>query len=263
MGKTERLAAILDMVSERRHVSVEEIVSQLGVSPATARRDLDLLSDRQLLLRTRGGGVRHDSVSYDLPFRYKKGQFSEAKETIARAASGLVLRGDVVGLCGGTTTTAIASHLSGREDLTNGEPGVSLTVVTNALNIATQLAVRPHMKVVVTGGVVQPRSYELVGPYTDGVLSQITMDIALLGVNGIDPKVGATVFDESEAHINRLMAERATRAVIVATSQKIGRRAFATMGGPHLYDTLITDAGISSDAVKAFEDMGVTVIIAR
>jgi DeoR family transcriptional regulator of aga operon len=115
---------------------------------------------------------------------------------------------------------------------------------------------------VVTGGVVHARSYELVGPYSDVVLEKITMDIAFIGVNGIDPVVGATVHDEGEASVNSLMARRATRAIVVADSSKIGRKAFATLSGPTILTTLITDDGITAEQRAAFREQGVDVIVA-
>ncbi len=76
-------------------------------------------------------------------------------------------------------------------------------MVTNALNIAAELAVRQHIKIVVTGGVARPQSYELTGPLAIGVLEQVTLDIAILGVDGIDPVAGATAHHEGEASTNQ------------------------------------------------------------
>ena len=98
--------------------------------------------------------------------------------------------------------------------------------------------------------------------YSDVVLEKITMDIAFIGVNGIDPIVGATVHDEGEASVNSLMARRATRAVVVADSSKIGRTAFATLGGPKVLTTLITDDGITDEQRAAFVEHGIDVIVA-
>jgi DeoR family transcriptional regulator of aga operon len=201
-------------------------------------------------------------VAYDLPLRFKKEQHAEEKRAIAQAASALVPRGSVVGLCGGTTSTAVATALGSRPDVAEPSPRSTLTVVTNAINIAAQLLMRPQIKVVMTGGVVQPRSYELVGPYTDSVLGQITLDFAFIGVNGLDPRLGPTVHDEHEAAVNALMAQRAERAVIVADSSKIGRRAFASVAEPGTFDTLITDDGITTSQRSAFEDAGLRVIVA-
>lgn len=261
MNRAERLNAVLDLLAETGQIEVEDIVAKLDVSAVTARRDLDALASRQLLTRTRGGAVGQ-SVAYDLPIRYKREQHAPEKLRIAQAASALVPRGSVVGLCGGTTSTAVASVLGSRPDLMEPSPHPNLTVVTNAINIAAQLVMRPQIKTVVTGGVVHARSYELVGPYSDVVLERITMDIAFIGVNGIDPVVGPTVHDEGEASVNSLMARRATRAVVVADSSKIGRTAFATLGGPTILSTLITDDGITAEQRAAFVERGVEVIVA-
>lgn len=261
MNRAERLNAVLDLLAETGQIEVEDIVAKLDVSAVTARRDLDALASQQLLTRTRGGAVGQ-SVAYDLPIRYKREQHAPEKLRIAQAASALVPRGSVVGLCGGTTSTAVASVLGSRPDLMEPSPHPNLTVVTNAINIAAQLVMRPQIKTVVTGGVVHARSYELVGPYSDVVLERITMDIAFIGVNGIDPVVGPTVHDEGEASVNSLMARRATRAVVVADSSKIGRTAFATLGGPTILSTLITDDGITAEQRAAFVDRGVEVIVA-
>lgn len=261
MNRAERLNAVLDLLAETGQIEVEDIVAKLDVSAVTARRDLDALASQQLLTRTRGGAVGQ-SVAYDLPIRYKREQHAPEKLRIAQAASALVPRGAVVGLCGGTTSTAVATVLGSRPDLMEPSPHPNLTVVTNAINIAAQLVMRPQIKTVVTGGVVHARSYELVGPYSDVVLEKITMDIAFIGVNGIDPVVGATVHDEGEASVNSLMARRATRAVVVADSSKIGRTAFATLGGPEVLTTLITDDGITAEQHAAFVEQGVEVIVA-
>ncbi|SEB38051.1 transcriptional regulator, DeoR family [Paramicrobacterium humi] len=261
MNRSERLMAVLDLLAENGQLEVDDVVTALDVSPATVRRDLDTLAAQNLLTRTRGGAVGH-SVSYDLPLRYKRGQRADEKAAIARAASALVRPGDIVGLCGGTTSTAVASELATRGDLQSSSGAPGLTVVTNAINIASQLALRPHIKVVVTGGVVHARSYELTGPYADHVLGQLGIDIAFIGVNGIDPAFGATVHDEGEARVNQLMAERAANAVVIADSLKLGRRAFASVAPISTFRTLITDAGLSDEQRAAFVACGIDVKIA-
>ena len=165
----------------------------------------------------------------------------------------------VVGLSGGTTTTAIAAALAARDDLAAG-PGI--TVVTNAVNIAAQLATRPDIKVVVTGGVIHSRSYELVGPFVEQLLRGVRLDIAFIGVNGMDAAAGATTQDEREAAVNRMMAERARRAVVVTDSSKIGTVAFAAVGGPELFPVLLTDDGSDDAALAAFRDAGYEVMTA-
>lgn len=261
MDRSQRLSAVLDLLAETGRITVEEMVERLGVSPATARRDLDALAGQHLLTRTRGGAVTH-SVAYDLPIRYKNLQNADAKAAIARTASALVPRGAVVGLCGGTTATAIAEAFMARADIMETAPDPGLTVVTNAINIAMQLVVRPQIKTVVTGGVVHSRSYELVGSYTDGVLGQVSLDFAFIGANGLDPDFGPTSHDEREAAVNALMASRATRAVLVVDSRKLDRRAFASIGEASLFHTVITDSGLTDEQRTRLLDAGYDVIAA-
>lgn len=257
MKRAARLNAILDLLAAQGEVTVEELVDRLDASAATTRRDLDTLAEQRLLTRTHGGAVAQ-TVAYELPVRYKSHLRTQEKAGIARVAAGLVAPGAVVGLSGGTTTTAIAAALAAREDLA-ADGGI--TVVTNAVNIAAQLATRPDIKVVVTGGVIHSRSYELVGPFVEQLLRGVRLDIAFIGVNGMDAVAGATTQDEREAAVNRTMAERARRAVVVTDGSKLGREAFSAVGGVDLFGTVITDQGADAAALDALRAAGYTVLL--
>lgn len=258
MDRHERLSALLELLAEGGKLDVETVAEQLSVSSATIRRDLDHLAGQQLLTRTRGGAVTNN-VAYDLPLRYKTARHAAEKERIGRAAAVLADRGYVVGLNGGTTTTEVARSLALRADLTDAGGERSLTIVTNALNIASELAVRPHVKIVVTGGVARPQSFELTGPLGTRILDEITMDMVFLGVDALDPGQGALAHNEGEASINRLMAARAKRVVVVADSSKLGQHAFAQICPITTVHTLITDTGVTTDTVRRFEAAGVSV----
>ncbi|WP_105972608.1 DeoR/GlpR family DNA-binding transcription regulator [Streptomyces geranii] len=257
MSRDARWKSLLELLVERGRLEVEEVAAELAVSTATIRRDFDQLAEQQMLVRTRGGAVVH-GVSYELPLRYKTARRASEKQRIARAVAGLVAPGEAVGLTGGTTTTEVARALAERGDLAVGSP--ALTIVTNALNIANELAVRPQFKIVVTGGVARPQSYELIGPLADGVLGQITIDLAVLGVVALDVTHGAAANDEAEAAINRLLCERAGRVVVAADSSKLGQRAFARICAVEAVDTLVTDTAADEEMVGRFEEAGVRVI---
>ena len=135
MRQAERLETILEWLSGNGSVNVADISDELGVSAATVRRDLDLLERQRLLARTHGGAVAQ-GVFYELPLRYKGGRHKEEKLRIAREAAMRVAAGHAVGLTGGTTTTEVARALVDHQ---------RLTLVTNALNIASEMAVRPNL----------------------------------------------------------------------------------------------------------------------
>ena len=261
MRRHDRLSGMLEVVGERGKVAVEELSDELGVSTATVRRDLDHLAEQQLLTRTRGGAVANH-ISYDLPLRYKSARNAPEKSRISRAVAMLAEQGSVIGLNGGTTTTEIARALATRSDLEHRPGRPALTVVTNALNIANELAVRQHIKLVVTGGVARPRSFELTGPLATAVLGDMSMDLLVLGVDAVDAVGGAFAHNEGEANINRLMVERSERVVVAADSSKLGRRAFARICSIGKVDVLATDGDTPAALRSAFESAGVEVLTA-
>ncbi|WP_405860903.1 DeoR/GlpR family DNA-binding transcription regulator [Streptomyces sp. NBC_00090] len=264
MSKQERWSRLLELLAVEGKLDVDGAAAAVDVSPATIRRDLDELAEQRLLVRTRGGAIAH-GVSYELPLRYKSSRRASEKQRIAGAVADLLTVGDVVGLNGGTTTTEVARALALRTGGGVGEPGEGqsgplYTVVTNALNIAGELAVRPQFKIVVTGGVARPQTYELVGPLTAGVLNEVVLDVAVLGVDGVDPQLGVMTHQEDEAGISRLFAERARKVILVTDSSKMGKRAFARICGLDRIDSIVTDSDIAPDMVDRLTEAGIEVI---
>ncbi|MFD7502945.1 DeoR/GlpR family DNA-binding transcription regulator [Streptomyces sp. NPDC059850] len=260
MKRPERWNALLELLARDGKVEVEEAAAELAVSAATIRRDLDELAQQQMLTRTRGGAVAHN-MSYDLPLRYKTARRASEKQRIATAVARMVEPGAIVGLNGGTTTTEVARAIATRGELSGSEGGgPAVTVVTNALNIAHELAVRPHIKIVLTGGVARPQSFELMGPLATGVLAEVSLDLAVLGVDALDPEGGAAAHHEGEASINHLMARRAARVVVAADSSKLGHRAFARICALDEIGVLVTDTGATEEAIAPYTEAGVRVI---
>jgi DeoR family transcriptional regulator of aga operon len=243
------LGAILERLSENGTISVAGLAEAFRVSSATIRRDLRLLESQRLLGRTHGGAVAQ-GVLYELPLRYKSARQHEQKLRIAREAGSRVLDGSAVGFTGGTTTTEVARVLVDRQ---------RLTVVTNALNIASELVIRPNLKLVITGGVARSESYELVGPIAEASLEGLNLDIVFLAVDGISAAAGLTTHHEVEAGTNRALLGRASQVIVVADSSKIGQVAFARICELSDVDELITDDGADPAAVAELEESGLAV----
>jgi DeoR family transcriptional regulator of aga operon len=261
VSRYQRWNALLDLLPGDGQLTVAQAAQELGVSQATIRRDLDQLARQQLVTRTRGGAIA-GHVSYDLPLRYKTARHAPEKQRIGRAAAALVAPGATVALNGGTTTSEVARALATRPDLQDGTGAPAVTVVTNAMNIANELAVRPNVKIVVTGGVTRGQSYELIGPFATLVLAQLSLDWAILGVDALDARAGASAHHEGEASINHLMASRAEQVMIVADSSKLGQRAFATMCAVDEIDVIVTDRDAAPDSLTAFAERGIRVVTA-
>jgi DeoR family transcriptional regulator, aga operon transcriptional repressor len=247
--RAERVGAIVEELASTGSVSVAQLAASLGASPATIRRDLELLEEQRMLTRTHGGAVGQ-GVLYELPLRYKSGRHQAEKRRIAHAAAARVSDGTAIGLTGGTTTTEVARSLVDRG---------TFTVVTNALNIAGELAIRPTVKLVVTGGHARPESYELVGPLAEQALGGLNLDVVFVGADGVSVEAGLTTHHEVEAHTNLALIERSARVIAVADSSKIGRIAFAKICGLERIHELITDDGAEPDALLGIRDAGVEV----
>ncbi|HVV23388.1 MAG TPA: DeoR/GlpR family DNA-binding transcription regulator [Pseudonocardiaceae bacterium] len=251
MRQEDRLGLILEQLNQHSSVGVASLAEQLGVSEASVRRDLHLLEKQKLLTRTHGGAVA-SGVLYELPMRYRGGQHHEAKRAIAKAA-GTLIPDEVtsVGLNGGTTTTEVARALAAQRP--------RLRVVTNALNIASELAVRSNIELVVCGGSARQESYELVGPLAEQTLADINIEVAVIGVDGVSPTAGFTTHHEVEAHTNRALVTAAERVIVVADSSKIGKRGFAKICDLAAASDIITDSAADPADLAELERRGPTV----
>jgi DeoR family transcriptional regulator of aga operon len=244
---------ILDLVNERGEASLAELAETLGISPATARRDLADLADQRLVQRTHGGVVALDQGS-ELPVELRDTKFQEAKQAIARAvAQRIPHERHAVALSGGTTTARVAVELT-RHPL--------LTIVTNSLTIAELTHAHPALRVVVTGGSLRPQSLELVGTLAERTFGALHGGTAILGADGIAASAGVTTYDEIEARTNRAMVASAERTIVVADGSKVGRLTLAQMVSLEEVDTLVTDASADPEELERIRNAGVEVVVA-
>ena len=242
------MTAILKRAAETGSVDVADLAAFLGVSGATIRRDLQALSAQRLLVRTHGGAVVGDT-GQELSVLVKSTRNQDEKRRIGRAAAALVQDGAVVGLTGGTTATELARALADRR---------GITVVTNAINIAAELATRPQITLVVIGGVARP-SYEMVGPAAEMMLDNYHLDIAFIGVDGLSAQEGCTTYHEMEAQTDRNFLERSRRSVVIADSSKLGKVTFARIVALSQIDDIVTDTGADPERLRELGEGGVRI----
>jgi len=140
--------------------------------------------------------------------------------------------------------------------------GRRLTVITNAINVAMELAPFDSLRVFVTGGSLRPRSYELIGQVADRTVGEFHFTIALLGVDGISLEHGISTYAIEEAHTAALYIRQADEAWVVADHSKIGKIAPALIAPVSRIKRLITDEGIEDGDRRALEAAGVEVVVA-
>lgn len=249
----QRMATILARLRDHGEVHATDLAAEFGISQATLRRDLAILEEQGLCTRRYGGAVPTESSS-ELPVAYRDRRSQKEKAAVAEAAARLLAPGpQTVGFTGGSTTSEIARVLSARLDL---------VVVTNALNIAAEMAAKPRVRVVVSGGVARSQSTELVGPWAESALAQASIGTAYIGVDGVDLEAGLTTHDAIEARTNAVLLERAERVVVVADSSKFGRVFPGSIAPLHAMHVLVTDSGIPAAVRQAIEAVGVELVIA-
>lgn len=245
-----RLRAIIDLVdASDRPFSVEALAAEVGASPATIRRDITVLARQNAVSRAWGRVGRLGSL-VEQPIGKRQLYYRVEKKRIATEAARLIPDGAVVGLTGGTTTLAVAKAIASRE---------RLTVVTNSLSVGVELAPRPNIRLVMSGGVARNASFELSGPIAVSSIDAYNLDLAIVGVDGISAGAGCTAYDEAEAAVNAVMVARARRTVVVADASKLGQTGFARICALSAVELVITDVRASDAVVAEFEAVGVTV----
>lgn len=247
--RRQRLAAL---VEARGSARLEELSAALGVSQATVRRDLNALSAAGRLRRVHGGVVANDGRSAEPQFDVKAGAAAAQKERIAAAAVRLIGPTDTLYLDSGSTVLALARLLHGWD---------RLTVVTNSLPVASELAGRGP-RVIVVGGELRATSRAIVGPLTRHLLDELHVDRAIMGTYAASIEDGLTTTDPAEAYTKQHVLARADEVILLADSTKFGTRSFVAAGRITDVDVVVTDAAIEARLARAFGRRGVRVVTA-
>jgi len=250
----ERRRKILDLVEKQSRATVNELVKRFGVSAVTVRGDLDALSRSGAVVRSHGGALKRVGALQDVPINVKETLHHGEKVRIGHAAAQMIRDNEIVMLDSGTTTAEVARHIKFLKLK-------SLTVITNALNIAMELANLPHVRVIMIGGILRQMSYSLVGPHAEHTLKDLNADRLFLGVDGLDVDIGLTTPDVLEAQLNAMMIRVSREVIVVADSTKFARRNLSVIAKLDSVHKVITDDNVSADVVAALKSRSVEVIL--
>lgn len=244
---------ILDQLNSDGEVFVDQLSKTHGVSEVTIRNDLDQLEKKRLLIRARGGAMKYsEGVGLDFGISEKDKINLQEKNRIGQYASTLVQEGDIIIIDSGTTTAELARKL---------DKFSSLTVITNAINIAIILSKFQNINIIMPGGNMRMNSQSLVGPIAEKSLARIHVDRVFLGVDGVDPKDGIFTANMEEAYLNEQMINVANEVIVLTDSSKFNRRAFAHICSFGKISKIITDKGINSEDKIMIEEAGVEIVI--
>lgn len=251
----DRRMKIMQKLSENNQVFVKELSLEFDVSEVTIRNDLEQLESKKLLVRARGGAMSATpAVSFEQHLGEKHKLNMPEKVKIGKQAAKLIKDSDTVIIDSGTTTLEIVRNI---------EPNLhNVTVITNALNIANQLATFPNINLIMPGGILRKNSLSLIGPLAEKSFRNFFVDKVFLGVDGFDTLHGISTPNIEEAYLNQIMIDVAREVIVVTDSSKFHRKSLAFICKLDRINTVITDSGISEEHKKRLEDAGIQLIIA-
>jgi DeoR/GlpR family transcriptional regulator of sugar metabolism len=254
MLKEERLQRILEVILKAGHAKAGDLAESFGVSEITIRRDLNELAERGFIRRAHGGAIISISAPLEPPIIQRMTKEKESKEAIARTAAAMIKDGESIFLGSGSTVTYVARYLANHKNL---------TVVTNALNVSTELATAADISVVVLGGMMRREELSLIGHIAEQSLQEVTFDKVIIGIPAIDLKAGLTNDFLPEVMTDRTILNQAREVILVADHTKCGKVGSAFVAPLNRVNTFITDIHTSPEFLEGVQAQGVKVILAN
>ena len=248
----ERRALILSLLEQQEEVLVTDLSRQTGISEVTIRKDLTILQNRHLLLRTRGGAMRKpvENPTEETAIDRKRMFNFKEKERIGEEAAKLIKDGDFIMLDSGTTTLEVARHL---------DKFRHLRILTNAMNIATELMNYKRFDVVFLGGNVRPTSLSTVGPLALSILRNFRGYKLFLGVDSFSLEEGVSTPSLEEALLNQIMIQQADKVIAVFDSSKFNKRSYVHIANANELDHIVTDRALPPGTTSKLRAEGVDV----
>ena len=244
---SERERELLTLLAEDSTISVNDISASLNVSAVTIRHDLNSLSDKGFIIRTRGGAL----PTFHPNILSRQREQVDQKAKIAKAAAGMVQDGDTIMIEAGTTLSLIARYFLGKRDI---------HIVTSSTLIIPYARINPAIHLTVVGGSFRPLTESLVGPVALKELEQFHVKYAFVGTDGFSMENGLTTHLVEGAEILKKMASQAQKTICVADSSKYGKAGFVKVLPLSEISILITDSNLKPDIAGKIEKAGVEVL---
>ena len=245
-----RRESIKDMLDSSGFVNVQSLVNRFQVSSETIRRDLEYLEREGVVKRIHGGAVSIRPRTAESAYHTRQQLRPGEKLAIAQAAAELIEDGDTVLLAPGTTALEVAGFLRRRRDL---------TVITNSLPAAMELAICPTVELFCRGGRVRGDDFSTTGITAVEHLGMFNASKLVLGIGGITPECGLTDPHMDEAGLLRAFIDKAQCVIGMADHSKFGTVSVYNVCPAHRLTHLITDSGTPWDQCQPYRDLGVQV----
>lgn len=257
MLSEQRQEAIMDLLIKERSVKTSTLCDLLSASRETIRRDLESMEGRRMLKRIHGGAMRldppQDSAAAYTTFDQRKEEHSLDKEEVAAEAVKYISEGQAIALDSGTTSLELAREIKKRFR--------KLSVITNSLTIANELADAEGITLILTGGIYNPEEKACLSDMATLILSRINIDILFLTTCGISADRGITYQRVEDLIVQEKFMEASDETIVIADSSKLGINSLVRMCGIEQVSMIITDSHASAEQIAALEETGTKVVI--
>lgn len=250
---SNRRQQMLCFIQDREQATIAELSNLFNVSEATVRRDLDKLQVEGMVRREHGGAVAVKRAPPEPPIVQRAMENAEEKRRIGQAAAELVHDGEVIFLGAGTTTLEVARNLGGKKNL---------TVITNALTIANELATQPDIAILLAGGLLRHSELSTVGFIVVDTLRGLHADKVFRGIRAIDVKAGLSTDYLWDTMIDRAIMRLSPEMILVVDHTKFGRVCTGLLAPITSVSKIVTDAATPAAIVSELRELGVDVILA-
>jgi DeoR family transcriptional regulator, glycerol-3-phosphate regulon repressor len=254
LSREDRQEQILAILKLEGAVRIAALADAFGVTTETARRDLDELSRRGMIMRTYGGATSQRSLTDEPNIAARRQERVAERSWIAEHAAGLVSSGDALMIDCGATTALFAQALAKRN--------LHLTVVTNCIAVATLLGSSANTRVVVCPGDYVAREGGIYGAETVAFIRRYRANKAFIGAGGLTTE-GVTDAHSEGSWVKRAMIERAGRTALLIDSSKFQVPLFERVCSLDDIDDLVCDTAVPPELARSLQDAQVQVHVAN
>lgn len=250
----DRQNQILSIIQSQNSIKIADIIRDFHVSHETARRDLDILQDQNLIKRVHGGAVLADDAQNLQPELQQATPPSSMAERIAigKAAAGMIKDGDTVFLSVGLTIHQVAKAIKKRKNI---------TVLTNSVLVLNEL-LNSDIQLYILGGSVNNSESNIEGDLAIQTLSNFYVDIAFISAGGVSDQNGISDYSLEVAKLNRCIIERAKKSVLAVHAKKFDKTCLSITCPLDAIDTVITDSGVSDKYKEILNENEIEVVLA-
>jgi len=253
---SDRRQKILEIINQKRSISVEELSDYFPVSTITIRRDLDRLAEDKLIQRVHGGAMALSNIVIAPKASVLSAHITEEQKRIGKEASKRIADGDFIIIESGSTNMALVQNLTERK---------RLKIVTASPRIAMLLAEitenhNSNFEIISCGGVLNVHKHFLMGPHARLLFENTRVDLAFMSVTAIDLDAGVTADNAYEADISRIILEKCAKKNIgLIYSSKFEKTSFVKVTSAETFDEIITDINLSAEIIEKYTERGIKI----